>query len=41
VQAAYNIGGAVVALSQKSIDGINYAQGANAQEFAISLKMAF
>ena len=41
VQAAYNIGGAVVALSQKSIDGINYAQGADAQEFAISLKMAF
>jgi len=41
VQAAYNIGGAVVALSQKSVDGINYAQGANAQEFAISLKMAF
>lgn len=41
LQAAYNIGGAVVALSQKSVDGINYAQGANAQEFAISLKMAF
>jgi hypothetical protein len=41
IQAAYNIGGAVVALSQKDIEGINYAQGANAQEFAISLKMAF
>ena len=41
IQAAYNIGGAVVALSQKDIEGINYAQGANATEFAISLKMAF
>ena len=41
IQAAYNIGGAVVALSQKDIEGINYAQGANAKEFAISLKMAF
>jgi hypothetical protein len=41
IQAAYNIGGAVVALSQKDIEGINYAQGANAKEFALSLKMAF
>jgi len=41
IQAAYNIGGAVVALSQKDIEGVNYAQGANATEFAISLKMAF
>ena len=41
IQAAYNIGGAVVALSQKDIEGINYAHGANATEFAISLKMAF
>ena len=41
VQAAYNIGGAVVAIGQKSVDGNNYAQGANLTETVFSLKMAF
>jgi hypothetical protein len=41
LQAAYNIGGAVVAVSQKDINGINYAQGADAKEYTFSLKMAF
>lgn len=41
IQAAYNIGGAVVAVSQKDIEGIDYADGANAKETTISLKMAF
>jgi len=41
IQLAYNIGGAVVAVGQKDIEGINYAQGANAKETVFSLKMAF
>jgi len=41
IQAAYNIGGAVVAIGQKSVDGNNYAQGANFTETVFSLKMAF
>jgi len=41
IQAAYNIGGAVVALGQKSVDGVNYAQGKNITETVIAIKMAF
>jgi len=41
IQAAYNIGGAVVAIGQKSVDGNNYADGANFTETVFSLKMAF
>ena len=41
IQAAYNIGGAVVALGQKQVDGVNYAEGVNVQETVLSLKMAF
>jgi hypothetical protein len=41
IQAAYNIGGAVVALGQKTVDGVNYAEGNNVQETVFSLKMAF
>ena len=41
IQAAYNIGGAVVAIGQKSVDGVNYAQGVNTKETVVSLKMAF
>ena len=41
VQAAYNIGGAVVAIGQKTVDGVNYAEGVNVKETVFSLKMAF
>jgi len=41
VQAAYNIGGAVVAIGQKTVDGVNYAEGVNVKETVLSLKMAF
>ena len=41
IQLAYNIGGAVVAVGQKSVDGVNYADGANVKETVFSLKMAF
>jgi len=41
IQAAYNIGGAVVAIGQKSVDGVNYADDNNVQETVFSLKMEF
>jgi len=41
IQAAYNIGGAVVAVGQKNVDGNGYAQGKNLKETVLSLKMAF
>jgi len=41
IQFAYNIGGAVVAVGQKSVDGVNYTQGKNMKETVFSLKMAF
>ena len=41
IQAAYNIGGAVVAVGQKTVDGVGYAQGKNNKETVLSLKMAF
>jgi hypothetical protein len=41
IQAAYNIGGAVVAISMKDISNNAYAQGADVKETAFSLKMAF
>ena len=41
IQLAYNIGGAVVAIGQKDVEGVNYAQGANEKETVFSLKMAF
>ena len=41
IQFAYNIGGAVVAVGQKSVDGVNYTQGKNTKETVFSLKMAF
>lgn len=41
IQFAYNIGGAVVAVGQKSVDGVDYTQGKNMKETVLSLKMAF
>ena len=41
IQLAYNIGGAVVAIGQKDVEGVNYAQGDNEKETVFSLKMAF
>jgi hypothetical protein len=41
LQAAYNIGGAVVAVSTKSVYVINYAKGKDPKETTLSLKMAF
>jgi hypothetical protein len=41
IQAAYNIGGAVVAVSLKDISNANYAQGQDIKETTVSLKMAF
>jgi len=41
IQFAYNIGGAVVAVGQKTVDGVNYAEGKNMKETVFSLKMAF
>ena len=41
IQAAYNVGGAVVAVGQKSVDGVNYAQDKDVKETVFSLKMAF
>lgn len=41
IQAAYNIGGAVVAVSMKDVNNANYAQGQDIKETTISLKMAF
>ena len=41
IQAAYDIGGAVLSLGQKSIDNIGYGEGINEKEYLIGLKMAF
>jgi len=41
IQLAYNIGGAVVAIGQKDVEGVNYAQGDNEKQTVFSLKMAF
>ena len=41
IQAAYNIGGAVVTVSQKSLDGVDYVQGADQKETMFGIKMAF
>ena len=41
IQLAYNIGGAVVAIGQKDIEGVDYQQGNNETETVFSLKMAF
>jgi hypothetical protein len=41
IQAAYNIGGAVVAIGQKKVDGMNYAEGIKLKETVFSLKMEF
>jgi len=41
IQLAYNIGGAVVAIGQKDIEGVDYQQGNNEKETVFSLKMAF
>lgn len=41
IQAAYNIGGAVVAISMKDVENNGYAQGADLKETTFSLKMAF
>jgi len=41
IQLAYNIGGAVVAIGQKDVDGVNYADQKNTKETVFSLKMAF
>jgi hypothetical protein len=41
IQAAYNIGGAVVAIGRKSVDGVNYTDNNNEQETVFSLKMEF
>ena len=41
IQAAYNIGGAVIAISMKDIANSAYAQGADLTETTLSLKMAF
>ena len=41
IQAAYNIGGAVVAISMKDVSNNAYAQGADLKETTFSLKMAF
>ena len=41
IQLAYNIGGAVVAIGQKDVEGVDYQQGNNEKETVFSLKMAF
>jgi hypothetical protein len=41
IQLAYNIGGAVVAVGQKDVDGVNYTDQKNVKETVFSLKMAF
>jgi len=41
LQAAYNIGGAVVSLSRKSVDGVNYQETNDVQETIIALAMEF
>ncbi len=41
IQLAYNIGGAVVAIGQKDVEGVDYQKGNNEKETVFSLKMAF
>ena len=41
IQLAYNIGGAVVAIGQKDVEGVDYQEGNNEKETVFSLKMAF
>jgi hypothetical protein len=41
LQAAYNIGGAVVSLSRKSVEGVNYQDTNDVQETIIALAMEF
>ena len=41
LQAAYNIGGAVISVSQKDIENKDYAQGVDLKEYMFGLKMAF
>ena len=41
IQLAYSIGGAVVAIGQKDVEGVDYQQGNNEKETVFSLKMAF
>jgi hypothetical protein len=41
IQAAYNVGGAVVAIGRKSVEGVNYAENNNLNETVLSLKMEF
>jgi hypothetical protein len=41
LQAAYNIGGAVVSVSQKSIENKDYADGVDLKEYMFGIKMAF
>jgi hypothetical protein len=41
LQAAYNIGGAVVTVSQKSIGNADYVNGKDLKEYMFGIKMAF
>ena len=41
LQAAYNMGGAVISVSQKDIQNKDYAQGVDHKEYMFGLKMAF
>jgi len=41
LQAAYNMGGAVLVVSQKDIENKDYAQGVDLKEYMFGIKMAF
>lgn len=41
LQAAYNIGGAVISVSQKDIENDTHQQGVDLNEFMLGIKMAF
>ena len=41
IQVAYNMGGAVITLAQKEIEGANYAQSNDVSEWMVGIKMAF
>ena len=41
LQAAYNMGGAVISVSQKDIENKDYAQGVDLKEYMFGIKMAF
>jgi hypothetical protein len=41
LQAAYNIGGAVLSVSQKSVENKDYAEGVDIKEYMFGIKMAF